>query len=273
MYDQIYPMVVLYSIGPIFRHLIMGYVSWSRISKFLLATETRPLLTSRAEGHEAAVSITDGAFKWEAVRDEKNDKKQKKTKEQDHQSKSKKKATKDEESDTSDTIPNDSSITVVVSDESGKAEDVKPLFTDLSLSFKRGALTAVIGAVGAAKSSLLSAIIGEMTRLKGEVKINGTIGYCTQQPWIQTDTLRANILFGQPNDDKKLSEVVKFCSLDTDLRHFPAGVDTEIGKVNLSGGQKARVALARAVYANCDILLLDDPIRYVLRGLGCRIQF
>ena len=97
------------------------------------------------------------------------------------------------------------------------------------------------------------------------MNLNGTTAYSSQQPWIQNATVKDNILFGNPLNETVYSNVLSACSLDTDLKILPAGDMTEIGErgINLSGGQKARVSLARAVYANKTIYLLDDPLSAV----------
>ena len=132
----------------------------------------------------------------------------------------------------------------------------------LSLRIKRAQLVAVVGPVGCGKSSLLSALLGEMMCLGGTVRVCGSIAYHSQQPWILNASIRENICFGRPCDDAKLSTVLTSASLMADLQTLPAGLDTEIGEkgINLSGGQKARVSLARTLYSGADILLLDDPL-------------
>jgi ABC-type bacteriocin/lantibiotic exporter with double-glycine peptidase domain len=92
--------------------------------------------------------------------------------------------------------------------------------------------------------------------------INGTVSYVQQNPWIQNRTIRDNILFGNEMEEAKYAETIRVCQLERDLEILPAGDMTEIGEkgINLSGGQKARVSLARAVYADRDIVLMDDPI-------------
>lgn len=157
---------------------------------------------------------------------------------------------------------------------------------DLKLEIKRGQFVCIIGDVGSGKSSLLSAVIGDMLHLSkaqkeevdlemvsrvsqtpiaesdAPIEINGSISYVQQSPWIQNKTIKDNILFGRPFDSQKYRKVIKICELTRDLEILPAGDQTEIGEkgINLSGGQKARLSLARAVYANKDIILMDDPI-------------
>jgi ABC-type multidrug transport system fused ATPase/permease subunit len=101
-----------------------------------------------------------------------------------------------------------------------------------------------------------------MAKKSGTFYLNGSLAYCAQQPWILTDTILGNIVFNEDIDQQKLQSVIKACALDTDLELFPNGLLTEIGEkgVNLSGGQKARIALARALYKLPDIYFLDDPI-------------
>ncbi|EJD37726.1 hypothetical protein AURDEDRAFT_187977 [Auricularia subglabra TFB-10046 SS5] len=136
---------------------------------------------------------------------------------------------------------------------------------NIALDVKAGSFVAVVGRVGSGKSSLLQAIIGEMRRTAGRVEVNGRIAYTPQSPWIQNATLRDNILFGQPYDEDRYAEVLRACALEHDIAGFPRGDATEIGErgVNLSGGQKARVSLARATYKQSDIILLDDPLSAV----------
>ncbi|KDO34392.1 hypothetical protein SPRG_01528 [Saprolegnia parasitica CBS 223.65] len=141
----------------------------------------------------------------------------------------------------------------------------KPLFDGINLQIKRGEFVLVHGAVGEGKSSLMSALLGEMHKRHGSVFVGGHVAYFSQQAWIQNLTIRDNILFGKPYDRKKYNAVLDACALSKDLTLFPAGDRTEIGQkgVNLSGGQKARISLARACYSDADIFLLDSPLSAV----------
>ncbi|CED82203.1 metal resistance protein ycf1 [Phaffia rhodozyma] len=127
---------------------------------------------------------------------------------------------------------------------------------------RKGELVAVLGRVGDGKSSLLSAALGEMTRREGQVTVRGSIAYFSQQSWVLSATVKDNILFGHAYDPKFYQLVLDACALPPDLAILPLGDQTEVGEkgVSLSGGQKARIALARAVYARADIYLLDDPL-------------
>eukprot|EP00644_Phytophthora_capsici_P009579 jgi/Phyca11/6695/fgenesh1_pm.PHYCAscaffold_13_\ len=140
-----------------------------------------------------------------------------------------------------------------------------PLLSNVNLTVKKGDLVIVHGSVGSGKSSLCSALLGEMDKLAGGVFVRGRVAYYSQQTWIQNMTIRDNILFGLPYDKEKYSKVIAACGLLPDLKQFPGGDATEIGQkgVNLSGGQKARVCLARACYSDADTLLLDSPLAAV----------
>ncbi|GAA5894971.1 uncharacterized protein JCM6883_002275 [Sporobolomyces salmoneus] len=141
---------------------------------------------------------------------------------------------------------------------------------DISLSVKKGELKSVVGRVGAGKSSLLSAVLGEMNKLDGQVTVRGSVAYTAQQPWIMGGTVRSNITFGYRFEPEFYDLVLEACALKEDLKILPNGDETEIGEkgVSVSGGQKARIALARAVYARADIYLLDDPLSAVDAHVG-----
>ena len=131
----------------------------------------------------------------------------------------------------------------------------------------------VIGQVGSGKSSLLATIMKECELRRGEFAVNGELAYVEQEPFILSDTIKYNIILGKELNETRLAEVVKVCQLESDLELFPKGIDTFIGEqgVNISGGQKARIALARAVYSDADIYLLDDPLSAVDPGVADKI--
>ncbi|KAF0309902.1 Canalicular multispecific organic anion transporter 2 [Amphibalanus amphitrite] len=148
-----------------------------------------------------------------------------------------------------------------------------PTLQDVTLRVSRGSLAAVVGMVGAGKSSLLSALLGEMEKLTGRVNVKGSVAYVAQEAWIQNATLKENILFGRTLDEELYNRCVDACALRSDFDMLPAGDGTEIGEkgINLSGGQKQRVALARAVYSDRDVYLLDDPLSAVDSHVGKHI--
>jgi ATP-binding cassette subfamily C (CFTR/MRP) protein 1 len=129
----------------------------------------------------------------------------------------------------------------------------------------KGKLTVVMGSVGAGKSGLLTALIGELPPRAGDITLLGSLAYAAQVPWIRHATVRENIIFDKPFNESLYTIVLHACSLVPDLKTMPAEDHSEIGEkgINLSGGQKARIALARALYAKADVLLLDDPLSAV----------
>ncbi|OWA50131.1 Canalicular multispecific organic anion transporter 2 [Hypsibius exemplaris] len=144
---------------------------------------------------------------------------------------------------------------------------------NVNLKIKEGELCAVVGQVGAGKSSLVAAMLGLMEKLSGEVGVKGTVAYVPQQAWIQNMTLRDNILFGKPYEKERYDKVLEACAMGPDLDMLDAGDQTEIGEkgANLSGGQRQRVSLARAVYSDADVYFLDDPLSAVDAHVGKHI--
>lgn len=154
------------------------------------------------------------------------------------------------------------------------AEGDKPALSRISLKVKRGQKVAIVGDVGCGKSSLLAALLGQIRQTRGEpVKMYGTTAYMSQEAWLLNLTLRDNVTFGKPYDIARYKETIRVCSLQRDLTLLISGDRTEIAErgANLSGGQRQRVSLARTVYYDADILLLDDPLSAVDQHVGRHI--
>ena len=158
-----------------------------------------------------------------------------------------------------------------------------PTLSDLCIDAPEGRLTIICGSVGSGKSSALSALLGEIpteladgsgsfgyAALERAVGLRGVLGYFAQTPFILNDTVRGNILLGAPMDGGRYDAVIDACALPPDLKLLPGGDLTQIGEkgVNLSGGQKARIAFARLVYACHSACLLDDPLSAVDAHVG-----
>ncbi|CAH7687177.1 hypothetical protein PPACK8108_LOCUS21917, partial [Phakopsora pachyrhizi] len=141
----------------------------------------------------------------------------------------------------------------------------EPTLSKINLSVRKSNLVAVVGRVGSGKSSLLSAILGEMYKISGRVELRGRVAYAAQTPWLLSATVRENILFGHSFDEELYKNVIEACALLDDLAMLKDGDETQVGEkgISLSGGQKARISLARAVYARADVYLLDDPMSSV----------
>ncbi|KAG0010325.1 hypothetical protein BGZ81_002824, partial [Podila clonocystis] len=145
-----------------------------------------------------------------------------------------------------------------------------PVISGISFALKKDCLLTVIGRVGSGKSSMVAALCGDLERVSGEIRIRGSVAYVPQQAWIMNDTLRANILFGNTYNPVLYEQTIESCCLKPDFDMLLGGDMTEIGErgINLSGGQKARISLARAVYAQADIYLFDDILAAVDAHVG-----
>ncbi|EIW85846.1 P-loop containing nucleoside triphosphate hydrolase protein [Coniophora puteana RWD-64-598 SS2] len=228
----------LIALPQLLSSFVIAATSYGRIYSFLLAAEKsgNSSISDVLAISREAISVTHGAFDWPY---------------------SEKPAPKKAEKSDTDSI-----------DE--KDEDVhRPTLQDINLNIRRGSLTAIVGSVGSGKTSLLSAILGEMKRVNGDLAVHGSIAYCAQQPWIQTASIQENILFGKPLNPSQLQTAITTTAFDSDLDTFPAGMATQMAEKgnNLSGGQKARLSLARAVYSDSEIYFFDD----VLAALDARV--
>ncbi|KAG0378058.1 hypothetical protein BGX24_004851 [Mortierella sp. AD032] len=272
--------------------LVAMNVAYKRIQGLLLEEELDlEQIENRAnddggegEGEEkVALEIREGMFAWASLRDEEL-KREKSEKEAEKKTKVAKDTTSTATnaqpssiSDKSSPTPtiqvtptnnsNNNSNTSSPSSQDNNTATAEPLptLTNINLTVPKGSLTAVVGRVGQGKSSLISALIGEMYKRQGRVIVSGTVAYVSQVAWILNGSLRDNILFGLPFHQTKYDRIVASAGLLPDIRILPAGDATEIGErgINLSGGQKQRVALARAAYQDADIYLLDDPLSAV----------
>lgn len=142
---------------------------------------------------------------------------------------------------------------------------------DISFNFRSDELLCVIGSVGCGKSALLMAIAGELPTSSGKVQRNfSSMAYAAQDPWIMDGSVRENVVMGRSFDKVWYTKVIKACGLDVDLERFQSGDMTIVGDkgVQCSGGQRARIGLARALYVDADLLLLDDPLSAVDARVG-----
>lgn len=221
--------------------LVEANVSVKRMQKYLLAEEVDPFAVERKPRSEDA----------QATRE--------------YTKKSKRKSRKSARS-------GDAPVAIEIRDGEFQWDQktAEPTLKDINITIREGELVAVVGAVGSGKSSLLAALLGDIKKNRGKVTVRGDVALVTQQAWIQNATLKDNILYGSEYDHERYEEVVRCCELAPDIAMLPAGDMTEIGEkgINLSGGQKQRVSIARAVYANRDVYLLDDPLSAVDEHVG-----
>lgn len=234
-------------------------VATTRIQKYLLSEEIDETVIEREPENDQddgrpVIEIQDGVFAWCPEHAPIETEKQRKTREKEEAKKQK--------------------MAEMMAKKMGKPipekkpeepVDYSPTLTNINLAVAKGSLTAVVGRVGQGKTSLLSALIGEMYKRQGSVRIRGKLAYAAQQAWIINASLKDNITFGLEFDQDKYDRIVAASGLLPDIDMLPAGDQTEIGErgINLSGGQKQRVSLARAAYQDADVYLLDDPLSAV----------
>ncbi len=232
-------------------------VSLDRINKFLTAEEinTEYIKKNEVDFPETAIKVKNGNFYW-LTEEEKKLKKKKEEEEKDGEEVEEKKE-------------------VGVEEEPPVTEGEKLILKDINLEIKKGSFVAILGDVGSGKSSFLFSLAGEMktsteSSQSSEIIINGDMSHVPQQAWILNTTVKNNILFGNEFDAQKYQDAIKYSCLQSDFDILINKDETEIGEkgVNLSGGQKARVSLARALYKNSNIYLLDDPLSAVDAHVG-----
>ena len=250
-------------------NVVMMFISIRRLNRFLSSPQLENYVTrivvDDKDGDIDAISIINGTFSWEPLEPSIDD--------------SSVASANNSNNDNSLADISDATINTVMkninNNQKKKQYNNKTISTinrsltlhGINLNIKKGSLIAVVGQVGSGKSSLLSAILGDMERIEGEVYIDAscTLAYVSQQAWIRNATLKENILFGNPYIQYRYEAIIEMCALKPDISILPGGDETEIGEkgINLSGGQKQRVAIARACYSDASIVLFDDPLSAV----------
>jgi len=317
--------------------------SFRRMQELLECDEMEPVALLEAPGGlpgDTVMSITNGKFVWElektaAELEEEAKKKELEKKQKARENARKKKQDKDKADDAKSADKKDAVNGTELAEVAAADEEDKPYvwsgptLQDINLDIKKGELVMITGRVGSGKSSLLAALLGEINKLEGEVRVraracmcarrvcvpvllcvratnaavtregwvreakrvwcalliqipfwhwqvakDGHVAYVPQTVWIRNATLKDNVTFSTPFEEIKFNATLRACALDTDIKILPAGYNTEIGErgINLSGGQKARVQLARAVYCGADIFLLDDPLSAVDTHVARRLM-
>ena len=261
--------------------LVIGQVtdattSLGRIQEFLLSEEQKDDIIWD-EDMEPAVDVQNASFTWERTSSRDNDKPAGfQSRKQLMEAKMEAKAAKKQAKKTAK-ADKKASQTSLPSDDDANSEktQTEPFkLQDMTFSVGRNELLAVIGTVGSGKTSLLAALAGDMRKTGGKVKMAASRAFCPQYAWIQNSTLKENVLFGKPYNSKWYNQVIDACALRPDLEILPGGDQTEIGErgITVSGGQKQRLNIARAIYFNADIILMDDPLSAVDAHVGRHIM-
>ncbi|KAJ5095932.1 ABC transporter integral membrane type 1 [Penicillium alfredii] len=239
--------------------LVIGQVTdastaLSRVQEFLLAEEQKEDI-ERDENMANAIEMDKASFTWERLPAEKDEDKVQKT---------------------LGGRPSRSGVSTPkeIPDAENEAPAEPFKLQDMTIEVGRNELLAVIGTVGCGKSSLLSALAGDMRVIDGSVRLSTSRSFCPQYAWIQNTTVRNNILFGKDYDETWYDQVVDACALTPDLEILPNGDQTEIGErgITVSGGQKQRLNIARAIYFNAELVLMDDPLSAVDAHVGRHIM-
>lgn len=262
--------------------VVDGVASLKRLSDFLDAEEQADTFLRDSDG-EHAITVRRASFTWELSHPQSLSSKPAKAKAVQNEGKTM--TASPTIASNSGGIKNTSiaalketpelTITPVESSSPQTQDQLQPFqVKGFDISIGRGELIAVIGSVGSGKSSLLSALAGEMRQVDGSVTFGGTRAYCPQYAWIQNASIKDNILFGRELDSQWYAQVVEACGLLPDFDLLPHGDDTEVGErgITISGGQKQRVNMARAIYFSADVLLLDDPLSAVDAHVGRHIM-
>ncbi|KAL3666867.1 hypothetical protein V7S43_007816 [Phytophthora oleae] len=229
----------LFMLPQVLNNVVEASVSFDRLRSYFLAEER--VKVGDGDLTDVGISVQGADFKWDAAPPAEDAKK------------------------TDDKKEEEEALVTPVAE--------GPTLRHIDFSAKKGELHAIVGHVGSGKSTLLSGVLGDARCSAGSVAYRGKVAYVSQQPFIQNATVRDNITFGLAFNADKYEEALRVSSLKKDLRILTAGDRTEIGEkgINLSGGQRTRVAIARAVYQDADIYLLDDILSAVDSHVGADI--
>ncbi|XP_037000716.2 ATP-binding cassette sub-family C member 12 isoform X2 [Artibeus jamaicensis] len=236
-------------------------VSLRRMKKILVA-KSLPCYITQPEGPDTVLLLANATLTWEPGTGRKSDLKIAKTQKKKHVLKSQRLEAYSLSPSAQD-----------MAGPEGQEGSCKAVLHGISLAVRKGKVLGICGNVGSGKSSLISALLGQMQLQRGVVAVSGTLAYVSQQAWIFHGSVRENILFGAEYNHQRYQHTVRVCALQQDLSDLPYGDLTEIGErgLNLSGGQRQRVSLARAVYSDRDVYLLDDPLSAVDAHVGQHI--
>jgi len=248
------------------------------IKKYLDQDEINIETSQNLNDRTNDIVIENGNFSWgvEKIEEKENQDSTKNTKDKNHEKGNQ--VINPEESLISfkDNLTNQIHIEI----DSKKSKNFKRILKNVNFKARKGELIAVIGEIGSGKSSLLQAILNNLLIVdekegkKTKISLNGSVSYVSQSSWIINDTIKNNILLFNKNSSIEYNKILDLCELRADLESLPGGDNTEIGEkgINISGGQKARISIARAINSNSDIYMFDDPISALDAHVGQKIM-
>ncbi|XP_054155854.1 multidrug resistance-associated protein 1-like [Oppia nitens] len=233
---------IMFTLPQSLNAITLIYVSFKRIERFLNSYEHLDYIENNISNNNCLINVENASFNWE-----------------------------------SNTNSSNSSSSSSSSSSSVDTNKSQPILHNINLKIIDGQFVAIVGSVGSGKSSLMSALFGDMDLIGSNGRVNVrpdiSVAYVPQQAWILNNTVKENIVFGKTMDRELYDRVLDTCALRHDLQQLADGDQTVIGEkgVNLSGGQKQRISLARAVYSGADLYLLDDPLSAVDSHVGKHI--
>jgi ATP-binding cassette, subfamily C (CFTR/MRP), member 1 len=234
-------------------------VAMQRIIGFLDSPDLEKTIQPLSSDSSIVINFNQASFSWTAEEES--------TKESKTEEKTQYAAVASEEAD-----PEQATKRKITLTQSGRINRGVHTLEDIDVRILRGQLVGIVGRVGSGKSSFLSAVLGEMHLKEGTLSIDQacSVAYCDQRPFVMNDSVKENVLFFSEFEEKRFQETLSVVCLDADVKVLTDGIETEIGErgITLSGGQKTRVSLARAVYADADVYLLDDPLSAVDAHVG-----
>eukprot|EP00560_Eucampia_antarctica_P007002 CAMPEP_0197828720 /NCGR_PEP_ID=MMETSP1437-20131217/5242_1 /TAXON_ID=49252 ORGANISM="Eucampia antarctica, Strain CCMP1452" /NCGR_SAMPLE_ID=MMETSP1437 /ASSEMBLY_ACC=CAM_ASM_001096 /LENGTH=1315 /DNA_ID=CAMNT_0043430055 /DNA_START=350 /DNA_END=4300 /DNA_ORIENTATION=+ len=272
----------LFMLPKVINNLVEAGVSFSRLRSFLLCDDYTPVQSESIQ-QDCGISMKQASFVYDSKKPRvSKDDEQTPNVQQLNDSQWEVSLLRSQLADAekkikqlSDSIPKsiDHNDETVLNDDDDETDNNVLSLRRINFECKRGELIAIVGAVGSGKSSFLNSILGEVRALSGSLAVKGKLAYFAQTPFILNDSLKNNILFGhvgEPFDKVRYDKAIEACALTHDLKLLSDGDETEIGEkgITLSGGQKARVAIARAMYHDADLYLLDDPLAAVDAHVG-----